>query len=218
MQLEYEQRELLAKFVEAHRSSPRESRGSFIADESHNEPQATFVHSRVHGLAFQGSISDAEVLADLGFLRKSHGPQGQPVFTVLPQGIDAYQKKELSLSEISGRGSGEQGQSVREISEHVPAEIKESFERFKRDHPNPQRVAFLMMRFGRTEAHDRIFAGVRKALGTLGVAVIRADDKEYHEDLFSNVLTYIYGCGFGVAVFERIETEDFNPNVALEVG
>jgi nucleoside 2-deoxyribosyltransferase len=33
-----------------------------------------------------------------------------------------------------------------------------------------------------------------------------------------NILTYIYGCGFGLAIFERIETEDFNPNVALELG
>ena len=33
-----------------------------------------------------------------------------------------------------------------------------------------------------------------------------------------NVLTCLYGCGFGIAVFERLESEDFNPNVALEVG
>ena len=33
-----------------------------------------------------------------------------------------------------------------------------------------------------------------------------------------NILTYIYGCRFGIAVFERIEDEAFNPNVALEVG
>ena len=45
-----------------------------------------------------------------------------------------------------------------------------------------------------------------------------ADDKLYHDDLFWNILTYVYGCGFGIAVFERIEQEDFNPNVAFEVG
>jgi len=28
----------------------------------------------------------------------------------------------------------------------------------------------------------------------------------------------IYGCGFGISVFERIEADDFNPNVSLEVG
>jgi nucleoside 2-deoxyribosyltransferase len=31
-------------------------------------------------------------------------------------------------------------------------------------------------------------------------------------------MTYLYGCGFGIAVFERIEAEEFNPNVSLEVG
>jgi nucleoside 2-deoxyribosyltransferase len=28
----------------------------------------------------------------------------------------------------------------------------------------------------------------------------------------------MHGCGFGIAVFERLEEESFNPNVSLEVG
>ncbi len=28
----------------------------------------------------------------------------------------------------------------------------------------------------------------------------------------------MHGCGFGIAVFERIEKDVFNPNVSLEVG
>ncbi len=75
-----------------------------------------------------------------------------------------------------------------------------------------------MMRFGNTKAHKSIVAAIRTALDPLGITVVRADDKQYHDDLFPNVLTYIHGCGFGIAVFERIETEQFNPNVALEVG
>ena len=59
--------------------------------------------------------------------------------------------------------------------------------------------------------------------GTCGIIPIRieglrADDLEYHQDLLPNVLTYIYGCNFGIAAFERIESERHNPNVALEVG
>lgn len=100
----------------------------------------------------------------------------------------------------------------------LPVEIQESFKRFQMDHPDPTKVAFLMMRFGSTDAHDQIVAGIKRALDPLGIAVVRADDKEYHDDLFSNVLTYIHGSGFGIAVFERIEKEEFNPNVALEVG
>jgi hypothetical protein len=100
----------------------------------------------------------------------------------------------------------------------TPPEIAESLESFRSDYPNPRKVAFLMMRFGRTEAHKAIVEGISAALDPLGIAVVRADGKQYHDDLFPNVLTYVWGCGFGVAVFERIETEEFNPNIALEVG
>jgi hypothetical protein len=96
MQLEDEQHELLAKFVEAHRSTPQERRGAFIASQIHNQPQATFLHSRVHGLSFQGSMSDAEILADAGFLRMSYGSGDNVTISVLPQGIEVYQKKKGS--------------------------------------------------------------------------------------------------------------------------
>jgi nucleoside 2-deoxyribosyltransferase len=28
----------------------------------------------------------------------------------------------------------------------------------------------------------------------------------------------MHGCAFGIGIFERITTEDFNPNVSLELG
>lgn len=223
MQLEGEQYELLEKFVEAHRSTPRESRGVFIASETHDQPQATFLHSRVPDLTFEGSMSDADILADAGLLRKSYGSHGDALFAVLPKGIDACNRKNSSppLDRVpvdSLRNSGSQGESVEGSAGQIPAEIKESLERFRVDHPDPLKVAFLMMRFGKTKAHENIVSGIRRALDPLGIAVVRADDKQYHDDLFPNVLTYVYGSGIGIAVFERIETEEFNPNVALEVG
>lgn len=99
-----------------------------------------------------------------------------------------------------------------------PIEIKESLERFKHDYPDPTKVAFIMMEFGKTKAHDEIVETIRKVLDSHGISGIKADDKQYHDDLFPNVMTYLYGCGFGIAVFERIEAEEFNPNVSLEVG
>jgi hypothetical protein len=49
------------------------------------------------------------------------------------------------------------------------------------------------------------------------LALFRSDDpntseaafiiKNYHYDLLPNVLTYIFGSGIGIAVFERIDTE-----------
>jgi hypothetical protein len=106
----------------------------------------------------------------------------------------------------------------RVVVSDIPVEITESLKRFRAKHPDPAKVAFLMMRFGKTKTHENIVAGIRTALEPFGIAAVRADDNQYHDDLFPNVLTYIHGCGFGIAVFERIESEEFNPNVALEVG
>lgn len=100
----------------------------------------------------------------------------------------------------------------------APVEIQDSLKRFKEDYPDQATTAFILMQFGQTKAHDEITAAVKEGLAKHGIIGIRADDREYHDDLFPNVLTYIHGCGLGVAVFERIEAERFNPNVALEVG
>jgi hypothetical protein len=100
----------------------------------------------------------------------------------------------------------------------TPVEIQKSLKRFKEDHPDPETTAFILMQFGETNAHREIVDAIKEGLAAHGITGVRADDREYHEDLFSNVLTYMHGCGLGKAVFERIEAERFNPNVALEVG
>lgn len=99
-----------------------------------------------------------------------------------------------------------------------PAAIAESLSRFQVHHRNPNRTAFIMMQFRDTEQHTTISEAIKNSLGKHGISGVRADDKEYHDDLFPNVLTYMHGCGFGIAVFERIEEEAFNPNVSLEIG
>lgn len=100
----------------------------------------------------------------------------------------------------------------------APSSVSESLLRFQADHPDPSKAAFIMMRLARTDAHDKIVKAIRNELRKHGISGLRADDKEYHDDLLPNVQTYMHGCGFGVAVFERIESEEFNPNVGLEVG
>lgn len=99
-----------------------------------------------------------------------------------------------------------------------PIEITESPTRFRSDFPDNTRIAFIMMQFGSSSAHDRILGGIRSALDPHGMVALRADDKQYHDDLYFNILTYVHGCRFGIAVFERIEEDSFNPNVSLEVG
>jgi len=75
-----------------------------------------------------------------------------------------------------------------------------------------------MMRFDATDAHTSILEGIKKGLEAADLTGIRADERHYHDDLFNNVLTFMHGCGFGIAVFERLEENDFNLNVTLEVG
>lgn len=99
-----------------------------------------------------------------------------------------------------------------------PVEIQESLASFELDYPDPTKVAFIMMQFGKTKAHNKIVKAIRSVLDSHGLIGVKADDKQYHDDLFPNVMTYLYGCGFGIGVFERIEDDEFNPNVSLEVG
>ena len=74
------------------------------------------------------------------------------------------------------------------------------------------------MQFGATKAHEQVYAAIRNALDPHQFVALRADSKQYHDNLWMNILTYAFGCRFGIAVFERIEDNAFNPNVSLEVG
>jgi hypothetical protein len=100
----------------------------------------------------------------------------------------------------------------------IPPEITDSLRRFQNEHPDPSRACFLMMRFGTTKGHNQITDTIKQVLSSCGIQGLRADDKQYNDDVFGNIRTYLHGCGFGIAVFERLEKDDFNPNVSLEVG
>lgn len=99
-----------------------------------------------------------------------------------------------------------------------PVEITRSLADFRIDNPDQSRLAFVMMQFGTTKAHEQVFTAIRAALDPHQFVALRADIKQYHDDLWWNIATYMYGCRFGIGVFERIEDEAFNPNVSLEVG
>ena len=102
--------------------------------------------------------------------------------------------------------------------ESIPPEIKISLQKFRENYPIPKKTAFIIMPFGKTPAHKKIVEALKQVFDKHGIVALRADDKEYHSSLLSNILTYIYGCDMGVAVFERLEADKFNPNVSFEVG
>ncbi len=97
-------------------------------------------------------------------------------------------------------------------------EIRDSLERLYNDYPDTDATAFIMMSFKNNKINNQIFSSIKNTLSSIGISALRADEKEYHPDLYYNILTYIHACRFGVAVFDRIEDDYFNPNVSLEVG
>jgi len=97
-------------------------------------------------------------------------------------------------------------------------ELTPFIERFRIDHPDAQQCGFLMMKYEGTPPHNRITKVVRETCSRHGIKALRADDKRYADELLPNVRTYMHGCSFGIAVFERLIEDDFNPNVSLEVG
>lgn len=100
----------------------------------------------------------------------------------------------------------------------INAAIHQSLESFKKDYPDPKRVGFLMMSFEERGYHSDLIKNLKDCFRKENIEILRADDKEYHHDLFCNIQTYIHGCGFGVAIFDKVGAKDFNPNVSLEVG
>lgn len=172
----------------------------------------------------------AQYLGQKGLLKRQSDEWG--LFSMTSEGISEV---EASLTEVDRQRGGTArvapqtirvpffGDTPDEFSNaspvgQPPVEIQESLNRFKTDHPNPDKVAFIMMQFGQTRAHTEITEAVRYGLAAHGIEGVRADGKRYHDFLFLNVLTYMHGCGLGMAIYERIETQTYNPNVALEVG
>lgn len=104
-----------------------------------------------------------------------------------------------------------------QIDEKIPFELKYHCEKLRGDYKN-KKIAFLIMQFNNTRLHNEILNEIKDFLNLHNIVALRADDREYADDLLSNVLTYIYACDFGISVFERITEDDFNPNVSFEVG
>ena len=104
------------------------------------------------------------------------------------------------------------------LTQPHPPEITMSLDRLRTKYPDPKKLGFLVMRFTAAKAFARIVEIIKATAEKHGLAVVRADEQEFHADLWGNVRTHLHGCGFGVAVYERIETDEPNANVGLEVG
>ena len=132
--------------------------------------------------------------------------------------LDAYINK-IAVQYVNSVLQSQSNPSKKISDEAVSSpEIASGLEKFRKDYPMGTKTAFIIMQFGNTKPHQSIVATIKATLQKHGITAMRADDKEYMEDLFPNIKTYMHACDFGVAVFDRITEDDFNPNVSLEVG
>ncbi len=107
---------------------------------------------------------------------------------------------------------------VSTLAQPHPPEIAMSLDRLRAKYPDPKKVGFLVMRFTAAKPFAKIVEIIKQTGEQHGLTIIRADENEFHADLWGNVRTHLHGCGFGIAVYERIETNEPNANVGLEVG
>lgn len=101
--------------------------------------------------------------------------------------------------------------------EHV-RHLEPYLRKFLEDHPEPSRNVFIMMRFSESNQMQQIHSAIVAGLADHGLNAVRADDRDYTGEVWTNIEVYLTGCQYGVAVFEDIEKRDFNPNVSLELG
>jgi hypothetical protein len=128
----------------------------------------------------------------------------------IQQIVEEYVKTVLQAQEKPNKNISSEALSMPEIASGL--------EKFREDYPLGSKTAFIMMQFGESNPHQLIANCIKQTLGKHNITALRADDKEYMDDLFPNIKTYMHACDFGVAVYERITADEFNPNVSLEVG
>lgn len=104
------------------------------------------------------------------------------------------------------------------VQQIISEELSTSLKRFIKDNPKPEKSGFLIMKFEDSKIQNNIVQILKNHLSKQGITLLRADDKWYADDLFENIQTYMHGCSFGIALFDRINSDEFNPNVSLEIG
>lgn len=89
---------------------------------------------------------------------------------------------------------------------------------FLQRYPNPEKCIFIMMQFGSTAPSKAMADAVKRALSKHGFIGLRADDHQFSRLLWLNIQTYMHACRAGLAIFDRLENDIYNSNIALEAG
>lgn len=146
---------------------------------------------------------------------------GWPVSAILSLPLPHDTRRSVKIEEAAATHSEEMDtmNALRKLGDigHVQ-HLKPYLRDFLEDHPEPSRNVFIMMRFGASEQMKEIHDAIVSGLADHGMNAVRADDRDYTGELWSNIEVYLTGCHYGIAVFEDIEQRDYNPNVSLELG
>jgi hypothetical protein len=91
-----------------------------------------------------------------------------------------------------------------------PNQLQESF--------NAPSSVFLMIRFREAKEYEMIAEVLAEVLDQYSLTLVRADYKQHHDELWSNVRHCMDNSQYGIAVFEHIAEPTLSPNVSLELG
>ncbi|MCD7963046.1 MAG: hypothetical protein LUF90_05755 [Rikenellaceae bacterium] len=104
-----------------------------------------------------------------------------------------------------------------ELKREIPTEVAHIVDKIRKDHEG-KKIAFMIMRFGSLPIYNKTVDILRACLAKRGIVLLRADDREYTDDLYYNIIAHLHACDFAIALFENYEGVSVNANVSFEVG
>jgi hypothetical protein len=124
----------------------------------------------------------------------------------------------LKAEEIQEPGVVRKCEQKNQIQIEVPPEIVKSLNDFKKVHSTSKKIGFILMPFDKSPINEKILKTIKMILEENDYVGVRADDRVFHDAVLYNILTYLHGCDFGIAVFDKSDITTFNPNISFEVG
>lgn len=183
--------------------------------------EMTGVHGRLDFGKIQAGTFEA-LIADGMFVRQKEGGTvamlGGRQMTVRQERTVLTATRRLFDAVDSNFADDEVVAPLSTLAHTAPPELNLSLDRLRRKYPDPAKLGFLVMRFTSGKAFSAIVTAIKETATKHGISIVRADEHEFHADLWGNVRTFLHGCSFGVTVYERIEQDEPNANVGLEIG
>lgn len=128
----------------------------------------------------------------------------------------AYTEKRFSalrIPEHFGEGKDNSLQILKGF-EH----LEKYYRSFVADHPDKEKTVFLMMRYRRNAQFEQLYKVLKQSFASHGFELLKANDKDYTDNVWDNICLYMLACNYGATIFEEIDEKDFNPNVSIELG